>query len=592
MSVRSGIYVRVSTDDQRDNGFSIDSQLRMLKEHCSKNGYDIVDVYNDAGYSGKDLQRPEMQRLIKDIKAGKIDVLLAIKVDRLTRTGYDGYWLLNYLEEHDVKIELILEPYDVSTANGEMIFGMNLIFGQRERKEIAARTKRALEQMAIEKIHPGKAPFGYIRNKETGHLEIEPLESLAVKEIFELCSKGYSLRAISRHMKDNNRYFRGNKWVWDKVYKIIVNPVYIGKFAYGLHTRKPQDILYVEDYCEPIIDMETWNLSRIVLEKNKHPNYGEHIHLFTSLIKCPECNEIMSSTISYKHSGTPKQKDYYHVTCKNKSCKSKGVHYNADKIEEKLIRILDELVRYMYDADNEILVSSYTKNKDADTIDKAINNLKIQEKKLVDLYLNSSLNVEVINIKSDNIKKEIIKLTKKKETLFPNDINKEYTVNLLQKLDLEYGNNEVIFKNNFAFSYMFSSLNRKSKKELINKCISSIEIKRDKRLNIDITNIKFTDEFIKRNTKEYIEYLNMILIDNEQGIVYRETITDDKKLKELSKNNYIFSLDKYVKKELTTKELTKYGKLLTDKFYNGGIPISPYMKDEMLVDYLVILLKK
>ena len=71
--------------------------------------------------------RPEMQRLLKDIKSKKIDKLIAIKVDRLTRNNYDGFWLLNYCEEHDVKIELILEPYDVSTANGEMIFGMNLV---------------------------------------------------------------------------------------------------------------------------------------------------------------------------------------------------------------------------------------------------------------------------------------------------------------------------------------------------------------------------------------------------------------------------------------------------------------------------------
>lgn len=133
--MRCGVYVRVSTDDQRDYGYSIDSQLRMIKEYCEKNKYDIVDVYNDAGHSGKDLMRPEMQRLLKDIKSKKIDKLVAIKVDRLTRNNYDGFWLLNYCEEHDVKIELILEPYDVSTANSEMIFGMNLVFGQRERKE-------------------------------------------------------------------------------------------------------------------------------------------------------------------------------------------------------------------------------------------------------------------------------------------------------------------------------------------------------------------------------------------------------------------------------------------------------------------------
>ena len=116
--------------------------------------------------------------------------------------NYDGFWLLNYCEEHDVKIELILEPYDVSTANGEMIFGMNLVFGQRERKEIGARTKRAMEEMALEKVHPAKAPYGYIRNSETGHLEIEPIEAKVVKEVFELCKQGKSIRSIATTMKE------------------------------------------------------------------------------------------------------------------------------------------------------------------------------------------------------------------------------------------------------------------------------------------------------------------------------------------------------------------------------------------------------
>ena len=296
--MRCGIYVRVSTDDQRDNGYSIDSQLRMIKEYCEKNEYDIVDVYNDAGHSGKDLMRSEMQRLLKDIKSKKIDKLVAIKVDRLTRNNYDGFWLLNYCEEHDVKIELILEPYDVSTANGEMIFGMNLVFGQRERKEIGARTKRAMEEMALEHIHPSKAPYGYIRNKETGHLE-------------------------------------QGKWKSDRVYKILSNSIYIGIFEYGKYKRKSQDILRVENYCEPIIDEVTWNATRNVLVKNKHSNYGEYIHLFSGLVKCPICGEIMSSSESFKYPNG-NQKVYYHLRCKNHNCSGFGLHYNTEKNRNKI----------------------------------------------------------------------------------------------------------------------------------------------------------------------------------------------------------------------------------------------------------------
>ena len=588
--MRCGIYVRVSTDEQRDNGYSIDSQLRMIKEYCEKNGYDIVDVYNDAGHSGKDLMRPEMQRLLKDIKSHKIEKLVAIKVDRLTRNNYDGFWLLNYCEQNDVKIELILEPYDVSTANGEMIFGMNLVFGQRERKELGARTKRAMEEMALEKIHPGKAPYGYIRNKETGHLEIEPIEGEVVKEIFKLCEKGYSIRAITSKLKEENRYLKQGKWHNDRIYKILANPIYIGVLAYGRTKRKEKDILYVKDYCEPIIDKETWKNTRISLEKNKHSNYGEHIHLFTGIVKCPDCGKTMSSTNSYKNSGKPNEKVYYHVTCKNPNCKSKGIHYSCDKIEEKLSRVLNELTRYMYDMDNEIIVSNSTKSKDIESIDKAIEKLKLQEKRLVDLYLSSTLNVEIINHKNEVIKKEIENLNRKKKKIDPNDDFKEYTIELLKKLNYNVENDEIIFKNKLNFTFIFNSLNRKAKKELIKKLIDTIEIKRDEKYNIEITNIKFTEEFISKNNKEYIKYLYEILENNNIGFIYKEAI-EKEKLEKLQENYFVFSNVKIENGEYSKADLAIYMELIKQHFYSDGVINCPYIENGNITDNLVLIPK-
>ena len=588
--MRCGVYVRVSTEDQRDNGYSIDSQLRMIKEYCEKNNYDIVDVYNDAGHSGKDLMRPEMQRLLKDIKSHKIEIIVAIKVDRLTRNNYDGFWLLNYCEEYDVKIELILEPYDVTTANGEMIFGMNLVFGQRERKEIGARTKRAMEEMALKHIHPSKAPYGYIRNKETGHLEIEPIEAQVVKEIFELCKQGNSTRNISITLKNKKAYLKTGKWTSDRVYKILTNSIYIGIFEYGKYCRKPQDILKVENYCEQIIDVDTWKLTRRVLEKNKHSNYGEHIHLFTGIVRCPTCGRILSSTNSFKYSGTPKEKIYYHLTCKNPNCKSKGLHYSSDKIEQKLVRILNELTRYMYDMDNEIIVCNSTKTKDIKDIEKAIEKLKMQEKKLVDLYLSSTLNIETINYKNDIIKKEIENLNKKKQQIDPNNDFKEYTIELLKKIDCIIEKNEVIFRNKIGFSFIFDSLNRKSKKELIKRLIDTIEIKRDKNYNIDITNVKFTEEFISKSSKDYIEYLYEILRNNNVGFIYKEAITK-KELEKLQEDYFVFSNTKISNGEYDNATLTIYNELLNQNFYANGIINCLYIENENIVDNLILIPK-
>lgn len=589
--MRCGIYVRVSTDDQRNNGYSIDLQLRMIKEYCEKNDYSIVDVYNDAGYSGKDLMRPEMQRLLADIKSKKIDKLIAIKVDRLTRNNYDGFWLLNYCEEHDVKIELILEPYDVSTANGEMIFGMNLVFGQRERKEIGARTKRAMEEMALEKIHPSKAPYGYIRNKETGHLEIEPIEAQVVKEIFELCKQGNSTRNIATIMKDNNAYLKQGKWASDRVYKILTNSIYIGIFEYGKYKRKSQDILRVENYCEPIIDETTWNATRNVLVKNKHSNYGEYIHLFSGLVKCPICGNIMSSSESFKYP-KGKLKVYYHLRCKNHNCKGFGLHYNTEKIESKLKQILEELTIFILSMDNEIITCNSTKSNDVKEIEKAIEKLKLQEKRLVDLYLSSNLDVETINYKNDVIKKEIDKLNKKKISLDPDNSSQEYTVELIKKLDCLEENDNLIFTNikNIGFTFLYDLLSREAKRDMIHRLVSQIEITRDKNYNIKIKNIKFTDELITKSSKEYLKYLSKIMIDNNIGIKYQEKINKEK-LKKIEQDYDILSVTKMRNNKYSNEFLEDFISKSKEHLYIDGIISRPYVDENKLKDILILVPK-
>lgn len=588
MSIRIGAYVRVSTDDQRDNGYSIDSQLRMIKEYCEKNNYDIVDVYDDGGYSGKNLTRPAMQRLIKDIANHKIERIVAIKTDRLTRNNYDGFWLLNYCEDHDVKIELILEPYDISTANGEMMFGMNLVFGNRERKEIGARTKRALEEMALEHIHPSKAPFGYIRNSETGHLEINILEAESVKRIFELSKQGLSIRNIVDTLIEENSYLKNGKWHLNRVQKILDNKIYIGIFEYGKYRRKKQDCLVVENYCEPIITKELWEATRRTLKKNKHPNYGEHIHIFVGLIKCPLCNEILSASESIKQTSYG-EKIYYHLRCKNKNCKGHGYHYNVEKIEEKLIRVLDELTRYMYDMDNEILLSNTTPSKDIENIKKAISKLEEQEKRLVDLYIDSNLNVEVINQKNEKIKKDIQTLNEKLKSLDPNnDSNKEYIIELMHKLECEIKDIEIIFPNKLAFSFLWKSLNKKSQKELLTNLISSIEINRDSNFNIEIKNIKFTENFINKNPKEYIDYLYSILQDKNIGIIYKEQI-DESQLNDLKNKYTIISLSKLMNDSYTKLEKENYMALIQNHFYVDGIIERPLRKNNTLVDNILLI---
>ena len=218
----------------------------------------------------------------------------------------------------------------------------------------------------------------------------------------------------------------------------------------------------------------------------------------------------------------------------------------------------------MYEMTYEIAVSNSTKTKDIQEIDKAIQKLKLQENKLVDLYLNSSLNVETINNKNDSIKKEIENLNKRKQKIDPDNVLKEYVVELSNKLE-GLTNNQNITSNKVLYGFVFEQLNRKSKKELIKKVIESIEISRDEKYNIEIKNIRFTEEFISKNSKDYIKYLNDILQNNNIGFIYKEAITK--------------------------QELNEYLKLLQENFYTNGVINCPIIENEMIIDHVDLIQK-
>ena len=137
---------------------------------------------------------------------------------------------------------------------------------------------------------------------------------------------------------------------------------------------------------------------------------------------------------------------------------------------------------------------------------------------------------------------------------------------------------------------MWKTLNKKSKKDLINKFISSIEIERDKNYNIEIKNIKFTDELISKSTNEYLDYLNNIMQDNQMGVIYQDKI-DERKRKELSKNYLIFSVDELIKDDKPTDKLEKHMEQFTEHFYFFLIISCPYVENNTIIDNLILVPK-
>lgn len=518
--MKAAIYTRVSTEEQRDYGYSIDGQIRELKDYCVRKKYDVIGIYNDAGFSGKNMNRPELERLLENIKNGLVDVVVAIKVDRLTRDGYDGQWLLKYCGQHDVILDLMYEQFDVNTSNGEMMYGMNLLFAQRERKEIGARTKRGLEEAVRQGKYPTQCPLGYIRNLD-GKLEIDPVSSLVIKEIFGLYSTGMSMNAIAIKLEEEQRFNKFNtKWREDKILKIISNPIYKGECNWRrtVSKGKQNPVIVIPNHSPKIVSEELFDKCQNQVVKNKHGGYGNHIHIFHSIVKCPHCNKMMSNyfTIKKRASG---DKEFYYVICKNPSCNGKSKIYSTEKIENALIELLNKITMDYKQKEGALLLPNNKNNTELDSINKALSKLKNDESKLLELYLNSTMNVEVINKKNEQIQNDIKKLELKKAKF--TTIEEDYSSNNLKEMLQEKEKNNLLGIDN-----IWNLLDRNDKKIIISKYIKAIEIRTDDKYNIAIKDIVFYKEFIQNGVNELTSQALLCIKESNEKLVFKNPVLE------------------------------------------------------------------
>ena len=157
-----GLYLRVSTEDQAREGFSLPEQKQRLEDFCKFKGYIIKDYYEDAGISAKTGNyRPEFERLKEDIKSKKINTIVALKLDRITRSIYDWEELITFLDENDAYLDCANDEINTTTANGKMISRLLMSVSQNEIERTSERTKVGLSG-AIKQGHiPHQAPLGY-----------------------------------------------------------------------------------------------------------------------------------------------------------------------------------------------------------------------------------------------------------------------------------------------------------------------------------------------------------------------------------------------------------------------------------------------
>lgn len=498
MNLKAGIYVRVSTEEQRDYGYSIDGQIRELKDYCKRKNYVIVDIYNDAGHSAKDLKRPNMERMLDDIEKSVIDVVVAIKVDRLTREGYDGHWFLKYCKENNCAIDLLYENYDINTPNGEMLYGMNVLFAQRERREIAGRTKRGMEEAVRQGKYPSRAPYGYQKDEDSTLIP-DPITSLVVKDIYSMYLNGMSSAGIMDKLKYDNRYTDYFSIRPHTIIGIIKNPVYKGDLIWGHTKRKKEEILNFENHHIPLVSKEVWEKAQDQIIRNTNGGYGEKVHIFRGIIKCPKCHQPMSNYFSRKHKGKRIKLTYY-LTCHNRNCEDYKKLYNTGKIERELLPLLQDLCVFSILNDNIINIPNLKGKNELLSLEKALDELVKKENNIISLFADSRLNKELLDTKisqiikeRENINNKMVKLSDEKMFRYDDDIEE-----LFEKREQQP---------NYEISNIWNILTRHAKRDIIQKYVKEIEVKIDDNYEITIEKVIFYNDFLQNDLFSFSEYL-------------------------------------------------------------------------------------
>jgi DNA invertase Pin-like site-specific DNA recombinase len=225
--MRAALYVRVSTEDQAKEGFSLDAQTDRLEAYCGYKEWVISDIYRDEGYSGRTTDRPEYRRMMNEHESW--DGLVVLKMDRIHRNSVNFALMMDDLRKKKKEFCSTIEKYDTTTAMGR--FAMDIIqrIAQLESEQIGERVKFGMTRKAeFGTGYMGSAhPYGYVY--ERGSLVVVEYEAAVVKDIYSMYAEGKSLRAIADTL--NNSFVQPKKsgvWSHQSVSNILRNPIYAG----------------------------------------------------------------------------------------------------------------------------------------------------------------------------------------------------------------------------------------------------------------------------------------------------------------------------------------------------------------------------
>lgn len=328
---RVGCYERVSTDEQAKYGYSIVTQIDNLTDYCQRNNMKIVDHYTDEGISGTKppLKRPALHRLLEDVKAGKIDMILFTKLDRWFRSTKEYFKVQDILDKHKVEWKAIFEDYDTTTANGRMAITIFLAINQNESEKTSERIKVVFENKRKNKeacFGGPVRPFGYMKQKdENGVMRLvkNPDEQEACQTFWNILVAENNLNKAIRAMGE----LYGIKKDWKSWKRMTQRDFYC-----GIHRD-------IDDFCEPYVTPEDF-LKLLENKTIKATPTGE-IYIFKGLIRCPECGNVFCGD-SDKRKKTGRYK-FYRCRMRYRGCNNGG-SLSERKIEKQLLARLDEFL--------------------------------------------------------------------------------------------------------------------------------------------------------------------------------------------------------------------------------------------------------
>ncbi|MFI3261071.1 MAG: recombinase family protein [bacterium] len=518
----AGIYIRVSTEDQLREGFSLGEQEERLKDYCKFKGYEIYKLYQDS-VSAKNDNREGYQEMLADMKSKRINVIVAFKLDRLTRSVYDVEKLITLVNNYDCDIDCMADDSNTTTSNGRMVLRIITSVSQNEIEKCSERTKVGLAG-AIKNGHiPSTTPLGYKRDNKK--LVPDELTKDIIIRVFNLYLEGKSHQTISNIYNKEN--VLNKVWYDTNISKILNNEIYRGNYIHGKRTKNP--VLY-KNVVEPLVTNEVWENCQDQKLRNARHYERTSKYLFTNKLKCPICGNFYGGKASVKKKS---QKRYYYYKCN--TCKT---NLTEESIEKELIYILLELINldtYVNDYYTPFIKSKIIDNK---TDYKAlIKNLDESLDRIKTAYIKGVVKLDEFDKEYKNIEyqkeeyQKLLKSQKEYESL-------DFTLDDLLLFEDSKTIDTYLKPNNIIDNIAkWNNLSREEKQGIISKYIDYIEVTKSKgKIKLDKVNLRenFYQEFIKNN-EEYKTPLNCPVFKDKDNLPLNLNLNDFKTKEEVKK---------------------------------------------------------